>query len=85
MGRPTTCRTAGCPGKQKKVVRPDGVPPRDGSRYFQCQSCWHIVEQTPEGYDFEYDLGPPKRVLAEKAREEREAAERLKRWTTGRW
>lgn len=40
-----------CGGKfKKRGVKPEN--PRDGSRYFQCEQCFRLLEVTAEGYEF---------------------------------
>lgn len=80
MQRPTTCST--CRGKYKKG-KPVTGEPKFGSRYFQCQTCWRVLEQTAEGYEFVDQGAPPERIrreVAQREREEKEREELVRSW-----
>lgn len=80
MPNPTKCPT--CNGKYKKCGPVFG-PAREGSKYFQCQECWNVLEITAEGYEF-VDKGPEPKRLAEKRRaaerEQKRREEEAARW-----
>ena len=46
-----------CGGKfKKRSAKPEN--PRDGSRYYQCERCYKLLERTAESYEF-FDEGKP--------------------------
>lgn len=63
-----------CGGKYKKTKPASGS--RDGSRFFQCQQCWKVLERTAEGYEFEDQGQPPERIRREAAQREKQEREK---------